>query len=300
MTHTDFLKSLTPGQRAKLIEQSNAPALIHLVLHWGMIIVFGLYIGFELPFWGILILPQGILIAFCFCLLHETVHGTPFKSNRLNTIIGTVCSYMIFLPRTWFRYFHMAHHKYTNDAENDPELNMAKPETLRQYLWYASAIPLWRGNIGKIFKNAIRRNNDPYVPPKAKPKLRTEARLMLATYLIFLILLGFGQFWLLRSWLIPLVLGQPFLRLYLLAEHGRCKLVANMFENTRTTFTSRIIRFLAWNMPYHTEHHVFPTVPFHKLPLLHQIMADKLCNTSDGYMEFHREYIETLNGATTD
>lgn len=46
-------------------------------------------------------------------------------------------------------------------------------------------------------------------------------------------------------WLVPVLLGQPFLRLYLLAEHGDCPKVANMFQNTRTTFTNRIVRFLA-------------------------------------------------------
>ena len=92
-------------------------------------------------------------------------------------------------------------------------------------------------------------------------------------------------------WLLPLLLGQPFLRLYLLAEHGRCPMVANMLENTRTTFTNRIIRALAWNMPYHTEHHSYPSVPFHRLPDLHRIMAAHLQVTSNGYVEFNRAYV---------
>ena len=71
---------------------------------------------------------------------------------------------------------------------------------------------------------------------------------------------------LLWVWIIPALLGQPFLRLYLLAEHGCCAFVANMFENSRTTFTGPLVRFLAWNMPYHAEHHAFPTVPFYRLP----------------------------------
>jgi len=83
-------------------------------------------------------------------------------------------------------------------------------------------------------------------------------------------------FWI---WLLPVLVGQPFLRFYLLAEHGLCPTVANMFENTRTTFTNSIVRFVAWNMPYHTEHHVYPMVPFHKLPELHRIIQNELINT---------------------
>jgi fatty acid desaturase len=54
---------------------------------------------------------------------------------------------------------------------------------------------------------------------------------------------------LLWVWLVPVLLGQPVLRLYLLAEHGDCPEVANMFENTRTTFTTRAMRFWPGTCP---------------------------------------------------
>jgi fatty acid desaturase len=64
-----------------------------------------------------------------------------------------------------------------------------------------------------------------------------------------------------------------------------------MFLNTRTTFTTTVVRFLAWNMPYHTEHHVWPTVPFHRLPALHGMMRDHLGVTAEGYAAFTRDYL---------
>ena len=63
-----------------------------------------------------------------------------------------------------------------------------------------------------------------------------------------------------------------------------------MFVNTRTVFTHPVIRWLTWNMPYHTEHHVYPAAPFHKLPLLHQYMKKNLINTNNGYVEFNQTY----------
>ena len=100
-------------------------------------------------------------------------------------------------------------------------------------------------------------------------------------------------FWI---WVLPLLLGMPFLRLYLLAEHGRCAFVANLFENARTTYTNRIVRFLAWNMPYHVEHHAIPNVPFHNLPALHQEMLGHHKVISDGYAAFTKEYVQDLRG----
>jgi len=95
-------------------------------------------------------------------------------------------------------------------------------------------------------------------------------------------------------WLLPCLLGQPFLRLYLMAEHGRCAFSANIFENTRTTLTNRIIRFLAWNMPYHTEHHALPQVPFHNLPALHAEMQGHHRVLARGYLRVTREGIASL------
>ena len=105
---------------------------------------------------------------------------------------------------------------------------------------------------------------------------------------------GLSLFWsplVLWVWLLPVLLGQPVLRLYLLAEHGDCPRVANMFANTRTTFTNRLVRILAWNMPYHVEHHVWPAVPFHRLPEVHRLMRDQLQVTAEGYAAFTREYL---------
>jgi hypothetical protein len=45
------------------------------------------------------------------------------------------------------------------------------------------------------------------------------------------------------------LLGQPFLSLYFPAEHASCPFSGNMFENARPTFTTRLVRLLAWNMP---------------------------------------------------
>ena len=67
-----------------------------------------------------------------------------------------------------------------------------------------------------------------------------------------------------------------------------------MLENTRTTFTTRLMRFLAWNMPYHAEHHAYPIVPFHKLPAFHAIAQAHLKETERGYIRFNRKFMSVL------
>jgi fatty acid desaturase len=93
----------------------------------------------------------------------------------------------------------------------------------------------------------------------------------------------------LELWILPALIGQPFLRAYLLAEHAACPLVADMLANSRTTYTTAIVRFLAWNMPYHSAHHAVPTVPFHKLPELNAKLSSRLKSTAEGYVDAHRQ-----------
>jgi fatty acid desaturase len=138
---------------------------------------------------------------------------------------------------------------------------------------------------------------DPFVPRGGRGQVRAEARVMLGGYACLAagsVMLGSPI--LLWVWLVPILLGQPFLRAYLLAEHARCPHVANMLENTRTTLTTRAVRFLAWNMPYHAEHHAYPTVPFHQLPALHDIARHHLRQTERGYARFHRKFMRAVSG----
>jgi fatty acid desaturase len=55
-------------------------------------------------------------------------------------------------------------------------------------------------------------------------------------------------------------------------------------ENMRTTLTLVPVRLFAWNMPYHSEHHAYPAVPFHALPRLHEQVRSRLEHVEPGYM----------------
>lgn len=295
MDHREIVTSLSQEQRDRLTERSDIPGLPLLFLHWGAIIALGTLIAFKVPYWPLLMLPQGILIVFLFTLLHETIYQTAFRSPWLNEAVARAASFMLALPADWFRYFHFAHHRFTQDPENDPELAFAKPETRWQYVKHVSGLLVWRGHLATLVTNASGRCRDRYVPPKGAAKVRNEARVMIALYAVLIALsLYFATPALLFAWVLPALLGQPFLRLYLLAEHGRCPLVANMLENTRTTITNMMVRKLAWNMPYHTEHHAYPGVPFHRLPEFHSLIKCHLKEIERGYIHFNVKYIGAM------
>lgn len=294
MDHKTLVASLTPRTRAALLERSDTAGLRHLALYGAFLGLTSLGIALRIPLWPLLMLPQGVLLVFLFTLCHECTHQTPFRSTWLNEAAGHVSGGLIALPFTWFRYFHLAHHKWTNDPARDPELaGRPRPGNRRALLIYLSGWHYWTGMARVLFDNARGRLDAPYLPERQYPAMRSEARALLALYALALASLALSPLalWL---WLLPLALGQPLLRLYLLAEHGLCPPVADMLENSRTTFTTILVRFLAWNMPYHAEHHAYPAVPFHRLPAFHRWTRAHLKSTSDGYTGFASEYLAHL------
>jgi fatty acid desaturase len=67
-----------------------------------------------------------------------------------------------------------------------------------------------------------------------------------------------------------------------------------MLVNTRTTQRNFIVRALAWNMPYHTAHHLFPAVPFFALGKLNAEIRDRIRAVGSGYFAFHRDFVARL------
>ena len=295
MDHAQFIRTLDPARKAALHARSDLHGLLHLAGHLGVLLTMGAYIALQGPFWPLVMLPYGIAMVFLFTLSHECTHATPFARRGLSDVVGHAISLPLLLPFTWFRYFHLAHHKYTNDPARDPELEGGgRPDTRAQYLRYLSGWGYWSGNARTLWHNATGQITAPYLPERRHAAMRREARVLLALYALIAgsLLVSPLALWL---WVVPALIGQPFLRLYLLAEHGHCPPVADMLENTRTTLTNAVVRFLAWNMPYHAEHHAMPMVPFHALPKLHGEVAAHLKSVSEGYGEFNRDYIRGLS-----
>lgn len=294
MDHKQFLKSLSHDAQTRLTRRSDAKGLRHLAGHLALIAGCGVWIASAAPLWWAVLVVQGIAIVFLFTLEHEATHKTPFANETLNEWVGRGCGLLLVLPFEWFRYFHLAHHRYTNIPGKDPELAAGQKqyEAWGPFLWHVSGLPYWASMVRQTVANAAGRGVASYLPARAMPRIRSEARWMILIYGAVLLSLFWTPllFWV---WMLPALIGQPFLRLYLMAEHGRCPQVANMLDNSRTTYTTAVVRFLAWNMPYHTEHHVYPAVPFHKLPELHDVMQAHLLHEQDGYSRFT---LDTLRG----
>ncbi len=293
LDHRTFLKSLSAEQRRQLQQKSDMPGLTRISVHFGAILLCSALILSDNPFYLMLLPVQGFLVIFLFTALHESIHGTAFRSGWLNIAVSHVCGFLVFVPPIWFHDFHFTHHRFTHDPENDPELQSPKPQNLRQYLFHISGLQTWKETISKLIRNALGRKPDIFISAKNRARVRQEARVTLFLYLaLFGVSIASGSLALFWIWILPVLLGQPMLRLYLLAEHTGCRPSDDIFVKTRTTYTNPLLTYFAWNMPFHAEHHAFASVPFHKLPEFHQLTKPHLKITETGYLSFNRKLLD--------
>lgn len=290
--HRAVIATLPAEARRRLVAQSDGRGLRHLALHLGALSITSACIALGWPLWGAVLILHAALLTFLFCAEHEAIHRTAFRSDRLNDAVATLAGFLLLLPPAWFRHFHLAHHRWTHDPARDPELATPKPATPAAYALLLTGLPEWASRIRTLARNALRETDAPFVPDRARARVTAEARAFLLGYAALAAAsLAAQTTILLWLWILPALVGAPLLRAYLLAEHARCPHVADMLQNTRTTFTNRLVRFLAWNMPYHAEHHAYPAVPFHNLPALHRLIQGRLRETERGYLRFNGKYL---------
>lgn len=297
---TDWLvnprQSLTVQQLTALNQRSNRAGALQLLGHLAILGVSGyLWITNHGTWLGLpAIIVYGFSLAAMFATLHECVHRTAFASQRWNDAVAWFAGLLSFYNSTFYRRYHKWHHRYTQIPGKDPELDDPKPTNWRAYLWELSGIPWWLGKVQGHVRIALGRvQGYPFLPETAYSEVIWSTRWQLLVYAgAIAISIALGHPWaVVIYWLLPLAVGQPILRYVLLAEHTGCTLDDNPLTNTRTTLTLAPLRFLMWNMPFHAEHHLYPSIPFHALPAAHQALGLQLQQVVSGYTKAHQDIV---------
>lgn len=290
-------RPLTPAQLKELSIRTNAPGIVRSISHYAAIFAVGTIVWQVKTRYGLLwdipfIALQGYLVAFLFMPVHEAAHKTVFSNRLLNVVLGHLSSLAIILPYEYYALFHWDHHRFTQDPQRDPELMTATiPSSDTKLAIAYSGIVQLANRIRLLFRHAITGNaTAPWIPENKRGLVIREARSYVVVYLMLLLgSTATGSTLLLWTWLVPLFVGQLFLRPYLYAEHTGCERTRSAYENTRTTYTGALTKWFTWNMPFHVEHHAYPSVPFHALPRLNETVAHRIVHKGRGYRAVTRE-----------
>lgn len=288
---------------AALNVRSNRKGWQQLTAHLVVMIVSGTL--WSLVSWGDwwvkipALVVYGFSLASMFAPMHECAHRTAFASQRVNDAVAWFAGVLSFYNSAFYRRYHKWHHRYTQIPGKDPELEDVTPTNWLAYLWQMSGVPWWWGKVRGHTRAALGQfEGCPYIAETGKGEVQRSTLWQLAVYGAAIALsIAVQQPWFITYWLLPLAVGQPILRFILIAEHTGCSQDDNPLSNTRTTLTLWPIRLLMWNMPFHAEHHLYASIPFHALPQAHEQLAGKLTQVAPGYVATNRQIAARFGNA---
>lgn len=222
-----------------------------------------------------------------FAFMHEAVHGLLSKNSRTNQALGIVSGTFCLLSFDSWKKAHIEHHRWSGNIDKDPVAAMIKifpafPKPLRQVLtlgwkcWIPTLSFLQHTVFWAItFRHAIKNKQS------------------LGQYLSAIVP---ALFWIGVILLTPLTLTlsviAPSIVLYLIgteiinAPHhlgltyfrGETKIpLWEQFKTARScVYPKWLARFIVLNFNYHSEHHMYPYVPWYHLDKLYQVVQPEI------------------------
>ncbi len=263
-----------------------------------------IYSSFHWPWWITLFLVflHGTVSAFMINAIHELGHGTVFKTKWLNNGFCHLFAFLNWTVHDIFQASHTRHHRYTLHPPDDLEVVLPIRLMIKHYLKTAWINPVlaWQ-TLNIVFRIARGRFRDPWTAslfPESDPKKRAEpirwARILLIGHgTITLVSLVMG--W----WIVPVVVSlAPFYGAWIFflcnnTQHIGLQDNVPDFRLCCRTFTlNPVVRFLYWQMNYHTEHHMYAAVPCYNLGRLHQLIRYDLPPCPDGIYAVWKQIAE--------
>lgn len=217
---------------------------------------------------------------------HDASHYRILPTRWQNDLFANVfMMWPTFASVEGFRKFHGTHHQYTNlpddgnrhiwythDAAGElaPDWQFPKTRTglalvlLRRAAFFTGLFWIVRGLVGSTL-----------IP---SPPWMRAARF--GFYASVAGLLTYLELWsaLLLYWIVPFCtwhIAAQYIRL--ICEHSAVESDEEEYAITRTTIPTWLERIfiLPCNVGYHLEHHWYPSVPFYRLPALHQALMER-------------------------
>jgi fatty acid desaturase len=276
---------LPPAKLKELSVLQPAKALIATAEEWGTIAA---AIALCSYYWHPALYVVAVLLIGArqhalLILGHDASHYRYLRKRWQNDLFGNLfLMWPTFASVEGFRKFHGTHHQYTNlandgnrdlwhthNAEGELEPEWVFPKTrlglalmlLRRAAFVTGISWIIRGLVGSTF-----------IP---SPGWMVAARLAFYASVAGVLTLYDAWSGLVWYWLVPFCtwhIAAQYIRL--ICEHSAVEAEEGEYRVTRTTIPTWLesIFILPRNVGFHLEHHWYPSVPFYRLPELHQLL----------------------------
>jgi fatty acid desaturase len=243
------------------------------------------------------VIMLGVAYAHGVELQHEALHGNLFANPVLNRVIGFLTGAPMLVSYTQYRAYHLHHHRCVGTSK-DEELfdytarSLTNPLSAFVRMWNLIKIPAFLVTFLGMLQGDY--------PDKVN---RSDRRALLVECTLLFMMLGFAlssPFFLgdhlLMLWIVPwLAVAEPLHFMVEVPEHIGCdRRDRSMLRNTRSYTTNPVWAWLTNFNNFHIEHHLFPTVPAHRLGILHARTRGAQGHCTDGYWKALQEVSATV------
>ena len=206
-------------------------------------------------------------------LQHDCGHKAAFRSEHTNLWVGRFFAWFIFMPFTVFTELHRRHHAHLGDPDRDPDewfyasgkkwLFIRECLFMPRFIWLSLS-----GNLSAPIKKRI-----------MQELIFNGITLALIVYLLWMNGLSsialYGillPMFLLATVINPISRGYEH---YPMANMDRTDLRRKDLRFNTITVKNRFIGLVWANINYHVEHHLYPRIPFYRLPYMHRLLRNK-------------------------
>ena len=288
-------------QFKQLIKRSDAAALQQVALWLALLGAAGATAFLTLgTLWCVpAFAVYGVLYSVADHRHHELSHGTPFKTRWLNSVLFHVCAFMTLREGCYYRWSHSRHHTHTVIVGRDPEIAAPRPPDVAGIASDLFFLKDGYTQFSRIFRNAsgdITEAGKHFVPEAERGKVVWASRAYVGIFTVIVAACAASGSILPAMFVVlPRFYGGPLSQLFNLTQHaGLSEDVYDHRLNTRTVLLNPVFSFLYANMNYHIEHHMFPMVPFYRLPDLHEMIKDQCPPPYRGLWQAYREIVPAL------
>src|SRR5262245_30625216 len=115
----------------RLYMRSNKFGMIQTLSHFFLLVLGSMIIFETMGTWwlAVALLLQAIFVNSLSGAMHESVHYGAFRFRPLNDVLAFLAGAAILNNAGFYRHYHLAHHRYTQDPARDPELITARRPT---------------------------------------------------------------------------------------------------------------------------------------------------------------------------
>lgn len=296
-----FKAAMSRETLLRLSARSDRAGLLHFGAYFTLLAALGVAAAALWWSWWFLLAYGSYCLVWSFAnaASHEACHYTPFRRLKLNDALLYVTTWMLNMEPVTVRWVHARHHTHTSLVADDAEYLLPNPISRRDLANLLTGTNhLWNYN-KELVLTACRRPT-PMILESVPPD---DLRLTVRNARVFLMLYAAVIVWSIVVWsplpfmllLLPRVVGEPMHGVLRALQHGGLETdVADHRRTTRSMYVSRPMQWIYCNMNFHIEHHMFPMVPFHSLPDLHDEIKTQLPAPTEGIAAGMIEVVETM------